>query len=323
MAVLNKQKCVSIANLDNLTREEWLEKRKEGIGGSDAGAVVGMNDYKSAIAVWQEKTGRKTTPDEDNDYMRIGRDLEDYVASRFEEETGKKTEKCRNMLQSVDYPFMFADVDRLITDEDAGLEIKTASSYKAKDWANGKIPRSYEIQCNHYMAVTGLSKWYICALVFPHIEIRLVERDEELIDTLTSLEYDFWNDYVLADVIPPIDGSESCSEAINQLYPHEEPDTIIELNEYGDLMDRYWEIDELMDKLDNEQEEIKNRIKARMGKTEVALVGNYKVTWKMSKPRALPDTEKLKRDGIFDQYKKMTRPSRVFRCGDKIIKKGE
>ena len=89
MANINNSICRSIANIDKLTREEWLVKRMEGIGGSDAGAVVGLNEYKSPIAVWQEKTGRKTET-EDNDYLRIGRDVEDYVASRFEEETGKK-----------------------------------------------------------------------------------------------------------------------------------------------------------------------------------------------------------------------------------------
>lgn len=323
MAELKKQVCVSIANLDDLTREEWLEKRREGIGGSDAGAVVGMNNYKSPIAVWQEKTGRTAiTDDEDNDYMRIGRDLEDYVASRFEEATGKKTMKYRYMLQSVEHPFMFADVDRLLVDEDAGLEIKTASSYKAKEWAEGKIPYAYEIQCNHYMAVTGLSKWYICALVYPHIEIRLVERDEELIETLTSLESDFWNNYVVADVIPPIDGSDACSEAVKELYPTETPDTIIELDQFADLMERYWEIEELLDKLDREQEEIKNRIKAEMKDNSTAIVGNYKITWKTSKPRATVDTDKLKRDGLFDQYKKLSKPSRVFRCNE-MIKRGE
>lgn len=53
-------------------------------------------------------------------------------------------------------PFMLADVDRLVYGEQAGLEIKTASPYKWKDWKNGDIPIHYQIQCNHYMAVTGL-----------------------------------------------------------------------------------------------------------------------------------------------------------------------
>ena len=71
------------------TREEWLENRMKGIGGSDAGAIVGVNPWKSPYTLWCEKTG-KITNDIDNEVMRQGRDLEQYVAERFCEETGKK-----------------------------------------------------------------------------------------------------------------------------------------------------------------------------------------------------------------------------------------
>ncbi len=41
-----------------LPREEWLATRKQGIGGSDAAAAVGLNPYKSQLELWLEKTGR-------------------------------------------------------------------------------------------------------------------------------------------------------------------------------------------------------------------------------------------------------------------------
>ena len=74
------------------TREEWLSKRLKGIGGSDAGSILGFNPYKSAYTLWCEKTGRIHN-DIDNESMRLGRDLEDYVAQRFTEATGKKVRK--------------------------------------------------------------------------------------------------------------------------------------------------------------------------------------------------------------------------------------
>ena len=66
------------------THEEWLDNRLKGIGGSDAGSVLGMNKYKSAYALWCEKTGR-IHKNIDNERMRFGRDMEDYVAKRWEE----------------------------------------------------------------------------------------------------------------------------------------------------------------------------------------------------------------------------------------------
>ena len=73
----------------DMSHEEWLRYRKLGIGGSDAGSICGLNPYSSAIAVFQDKTQKEAEEKEDNEAMRQGRDLEEYVARRFMEETGK------------------------------------------------------------------------------------------------------------------------------------------------------------------------------------------------------------------------------------------
>ena len=59
------------------------------------------------------------------------------------------------------HSFMYANVDRMIIGENAGLECKTASAYSADKWKDGHIPESYQLQCHHYMAVTGADAWYI------------------------------------------------------------------------------------------------------------------------------------------------------------------
>ena len=41
----------------------WLKGRLNGIGGSDASAVVGKNPYKTNIELFEEKTGRRIAPD--------------------------------------------------------------------------------------------------------------------------------------------------------------------------------------------------------------------------------------------------------------------
>ena len=116
-----------------MTREEWLKLRKTGIGGSDAGAICGLNPYSSPVKIYQDKT-QEATEEEDNESMRQGRDLEDYVARRFMEETGLKVRRSGQMYRSEEYPFMLANVDRLIVGQDAGLECKTASAFSADKW---------------------------------------------------------------------------------------------------------------------------------------------------------------------------------------------
>ncbi len=70
-------------------REEWLRLRKSGIGGSDAGAVCGMNPFSSPAKVFQDKTSDEIS-ELDSEAVRQGNDLEDYVARRFMKATGLK-----------------------------------------------------------------------------------------------------------------------------------------------------------------------------------------------------------------------------------------
>ena len=156
---------IPLAGVDNAG---WLRLRKTGIGGSDAGAICGVNPYSSAMKVFKDKTSGETE-EQDNEAVRIGHDLEDYVSQRFTEATGLKVRKSNFMYRSKEHPFMIADVDRLVVGEDAGLECKTASAYNADKWADGNIPLHYVMQCCHYMAVTGKRTWYIAAVILGKI----------------------------------------------------------------------------------------------------------------------------------------------------------
>jgi len=97
---------------------EWLKLRKSGIGGSDAGAVCGLDPYKSPVSVFRNKTC-SSVETKDNESMRQGRDLEQYVAEQFMEASGLKVRRSNYMYQNKDYPFMIADADRLVIGEDA------------------------------------------------------------------------------------------------------------------------------------------------------------------------------------------------------------
>ena len=123
---------IKLADTRKLTHEEWLEYRKRGIGGSDAAAVLGLNPYTSAYAVYHEKLSL-AEPFEGNDKTRLGSDLEEYVAKRFteimsERGTPLKVHRLNAILRSRDHPFMLADVDRMIVGENVGLECKTTSN---------------------------------------------------------------------------------------------------------------------------------------------------------------------------------------------------
>ena len=125
-----------------MSREGWLLERKNSLGGSDMGAVLGLNKYRSPYAVWAEKTG--LLPEQpDNEAMRQGRDLEDYVAQRFEEKSGKAVQRMNYLLRNDAAPYLHANIDRRIIGEKAGVECKTASGLSLRCYSGGDFPESY------------------------------------------------------------------------------------------------------------------------------------------------------------------------------------
>lgn len=290
-----------------MSHEKWLEYRKKGIGGSDAGAICGLNPYVSPVTVWADKKS-KIPPKPDNEAMRQGRDFEDIVAKRFCEETGKKVRRCNYIIQHDEHPFMLANVDRLVVGESAGLECKTCSAYGADQWKDGKIPMHYEIQCHHYMAVTGLEKWYIaCLILGVGFVWHTIERDEEIIKSLESVEEDFWNRYIIGKEIPDPDGSTAYTEMIKQIYPESSDESPVDLYGYDSQIDRIMEINDLMKKLETEKSQIEQSIKVYMKEAERAESNNYRVTWKTTVSNRI-DSSRLKKE-MPDVYKKYLKPS--------------
>lgn len=286
-----------------MTRTEWLRLRKTGIGGSDAGALCGLNPYSSAMKVFRDKTG-ETVEEQDSEAIRIGHDLEDYVAQRFMEAAGLKVRRSNCMYRSKEHPFMIADVDRLVVGGDAGLECKTASAYNAEKWADGNIPLHYVMQCYHYMAVTGRRAWYIAAVILGREFVyRKLEWDDDLINELIRIEADFWNNHILTGQIPPPDGSRACDEVIAQYFSTAKEGDAIELAGFDDKLERRRDILLQIAELETEKKQIEQEVKMAMGEHELARSGSYRVSWGNVDSTRL-DTRRIKeeRPEIYADY---------------------
>lgn len=263
-----------------MSREEWLEHRRKSIGGSDASAIVGMNLYSSPYTVWADKLG-KLPEKEDNEPMRLGRDLEEYVAQRFTEATGKKVRRENNILINPDYPFAHANVDRMIVGEDAGLECKTTSALNLKRFKNGEFPDTYYAQCVHYLATTGCQRWYLGVLILGvGFEWFVIERDEDEIKALMKSESDFW-ECVKTQTPPLADGSDSTTNTISTIYP-ESDDTEVSLMAYESDLKQYMTFCSLIKDVEKQRDEVGNRIKAFMGEASRGFGNHHKVTWTSS-----------------------------------------
>ena len=274
---MSAQILVSTLNMD---RNEWLEYRKRGIGGSDAAAVAGLNPWKSPMAVWLEKTDQ-IEPEEPGEAAYWGTILEDIVAQEFTKRTGMKVRRRNAILQRHEHPWMIANVDRLIVGENAGLECKTTSAYNAKEWDGDEVPAQYILQVQHYMAVTGAKAWWLAVLIggqrFIH---KRIERDDELIQQLIEIERDFWENHVVPCVPPEMDGSTASTELLKRMYPEGKPAAIDLPSDAGELIETLDFLNEELKALEERKAACENRLKAMLGENEVGRFGERLVTWK-------------------------------------------
>ena len=262
-----------------MNRDEWLELRRHTIGGSDAAGIIGLSKWSSPMSVWADKTGRIPYKSA-TEAMRLGRDLEGYVARRWMEINGKKVRRLNALLYNERYSFAHADIDRKIIGEQAGLECKTTSTLDVKQFQGVEFPEQYYAQCVHYLAVTGYDRWYLSVLVFGRGLFNFVlERDQAEIDALMTAEDEFWK-LVMKDTPPSVDGSEPTTDTLQTIYRESSDTEIVQLFGREGLLQEWSGIKEQMEALKDRKEEIENTIKQDLREAERGACTGYGISWR-------------------------------------------
>ena len=298
-----------LLSTENLSYEEWLEARKQGIGGSDASVVCGISRYKSPVELWMEKTGQLPSQ-EAGEAAYWGNLLESLVREEFTKRTGIEVTKPSVIYQSQEHPFMLANVDGLCEDDTHGpciFEAKTASAYKTGEWEDA-IPDEYMIQIQHYMAVTGYQGAYIAVLIGGNaFRWKFVERDEELISMLVSLEEDFWR-HVQNGTPPALDGSDASAGFLAERFPNSVPQSEIALpDKAAELLQQYDLSCEVLKLATEQKQEAENQLKQMLGDHETGTSGNRVITWiSISQERLDSKTLKAEHPALFKKYATQT-----------------
>ncbi|NBK19630.1 lambda-exonuclease family protein [Anaerotruncus sp. 1XD42-93] len=294
-----------LVSTENLPYADWLEYRKQGIGGSDASVVCGINRYKSPVELWLDKTGQ-LPPQEAGEAAYWGTQLEPFVRAEFTKRTGIEVCHKSELLQSEEYPFMLANLDGVCEVPDVGtciFEAKTASAYKAGEWED-TIPDEYQLQIQHYMAVTGYAGAYIAVLIGGNtFRWKFVERDEDLISMLIELEAAFWN-HVQDLTPPPLDGSDASTRFLSERFPNSKPKSQITLPDAASaLLAQYDDACEQLEIVTEQKHKAENLLKEMMGENEVGTAGGRVITWKsVSQERLDSKTLKAEHPTLYKKY---------------------
>ena len=295
---------IELAKTLDMPREKWLQKRRQGIGGSDASVILGLNPWKTQMDLWLEKTG-EFTEDEDNEKMYWGRILEDIIAQEFSIRAGLKVRRKNAILQHKQHPFMLANVDRLVIGQKAGVECKNIGIRSAEHWEMG-VPEYYQAQVQHYMAVTGYPVWYVAVLIggqeFRYYKLTM---DEQFIHELIQAEAEFWK-LVETRTPPPLDGSKASTELVKRMYPEAEQGKEIELPfEAFELIQQYEQACEEEKQIQLKKDEAANKLKNMLGTAERGSIHGRQVIWQNTVSKRL-NTKALEKahPEIYDEFLK-------------------
>jgi len=344
---VNKVEVIPVWDMSN---DEWLEARKGGIGGSDAGTIVGVNKYKSAYALWGEKTGIMPTEFSGNDATDWGHDLERPIAAHYARKHNKAVVEWPVILRSLEEgrEFMFANLDFLIVEPSeefpAGtvqtwrfatpppnvegiLEVKTAgiaSPGNPGAWAYNNIPESYMLQGYHYGIVAGfheVPKITFAALIGGQgLQVREMEWNQNIADNLIIAEAEFW-EQVVTKTAPPTDGSEATEAAQRQRYPRHEEGKFVEAEvDLLALIAEFEAAKEEADAADAKRKALRAQIVELVGDAESAKYnGTVLLTYKAGKEVESLDADRIKKEApeIWERFKKVRPGARTLRINSK------
>lgn len=294
-------------------RQEWLAARRQGIGGSDAAAVLGLSKWKTPLQVYLDKRG-EAAEIPDNEAMLWGRALEPVIRQQYAERTGRAVLMPDGILRHPAHGFMLANLDGM-TEDRRVVEIKTART--AQNWGEAgsdEVPQDYLLQVQHYMAVTGFEVADVAVLIGgSDFRIYEVPADRELQEMLIDAEAAFWR--AVEQGIPPEPVSYADMQARfgrasreGMIEAESDPDVLV-------AVAKLRAIRETMKTMEADEEAQKAIIMKALGeKDTLTIAGQPAVTWKAAKPSQRFDSNAFKaaHPALYAEFLKTGEPARRF-----------
>lgn len=258
--------------MNTTSREAWLEWRRNGLGGSDVAAVLGLSPFAGPWDVYLSKVQRVDTPD--SPAMERGRRFEraiaDWAADLLElgviEPGAPAIDDEHDWIRGT--PDFY--LQPLKPGQANGLECKTTRYLDPAHWGapgTDKIPIGYRIQCAWYMRIAGLPCWHVAVFstLQDRLELYCVERDLEIEQRLVERAGHWWHRHIVNKEPPALDGSAQAGRWLRSQHPTA-GDTMLEADaEIEQIATRIRELQHVEKLAQAERAELENRVKSRIG----------------------------------------------------------
>jgi putative phage-type endonuclease len=266
-----------------LNEEEWLNRKKQGIGGSEISALLDVNPYKTPYQLWLDKTGR-SPPLPDNKYLRAGKLMEPVIVEFFQQETNYeilKNSEENHLYLHPEHSFILGTPDRIYRDlegKEGILECKNTRFPISLD----NFPKSWLCQLQYYMGLTKIEQGEIAFLSqgvdFTHIKFEFVP---EFYNYMIEKAVDFWEKHIQTDIPPPLETSGD----VEKMFSSSVSGSIVTAAESTiEIISNLKKIREEISALSEKEKKIIEKIKMIMRDSEALTNGEeILITWKTGK----------------------------------------
>jgi putative phage-type endonuclease len=233
---------VSIASgsmISHADRDAWLAERRNSVGASEAGTVLGLNPWETVLQLYLKKLGLADETVE-TPAMRWGTRLEPLIAEEYSARSGRGFIAEQLFVRSPEYSFMTATLDR-VRDDGRIVELKTVGARGAAEWGepdSDEIPPRYLAQVLHQLIVTETEVADVAVLIAGQdFRTYTVEKDADVAARIIESIGAFWSRVQRRDPPPPDYARDA--GALARLYPRAEGE--VEMGPIGEILVRQWE----------------------------------------------------------------------------------
>ncbi len=282
-------------------RAAWLEHRKTRITGTDAAKILGLSPFGGPLDVWLEKKGQAPEKVVTN-AMESGRRFERAILEWYSDIVGQPITFADSyrLIESASHPLIGATLDAIREDDGRPVDAKN-NRRKSDDWGEpgtDEIPVYYACQGVFQMHVTDNARCdFVPVFSGQDIRVYTLERDADTEANVIGTCEQWWEKYIVGDLMPPVDGTEGYTNWLKEKFLGLSDMTVAATPELSTLAETLHDTKRQLKELEAAKDYIENTFREVIGdkyRLSGAVAGRqWWATWSLSKDKPKVELDAL------------------------------